>query len=264
MKPRGYDSLGLCFAVLGGAVLLFIAAPLAGMMLSTPAANLAETARDPEVQASIWLTLWTAMAATLLLAVPSIPLAYLLARKSFPGKRLVTALIDLPIVVPHSAAGLAVLGLVSREGWLGNAAERIGVHFVGAPAGIMTAMAFVSVPFLINAAREGFCAVPERLEHAALGLGASPWRVFFTIAVPLAGRSIIAGLILMWARGMSEFGAVVIVAYHPMVTPVLLYERFGAFGLRYARPVAVLFLGVCLILFVALRLLTREQGDAAR
>jgi len=264
MSFRGYDSLTLCFALLGGVVLLFIAAPLCGMILATSPEDLSSTAKEAEVQASIWLTLWAAMAATLTLAIPAVPLAYFLARKRFAGKRLVNALIDLPIVVPHSAAGLAVLGLVSREGWLGAPAERLGVRFVGTPYGIMAAMAFVSVPFLVNAAREGFHAVPERLEKAALGLGASPWRVFFTISLPLAWRSILAGLILMWARGMSEFGAVVIVAYHPMVTPVLMYERFGAFGLRYARPVAVLFLGICLALFTVLRLLTKERDDAAR
>jgi molybdate/tungstate transport system permease protein len=120
-------------------------------------------------------------------------------------------------------------------------------------------MAFVSIPFLINSARDGFEGVPVRLEKAALNLGASSLRVFFTISLPLAWRNIVSGLILMFARGMSEFGAVVIVAYHPMVTPVLIYERFGAFGLKYARPVSVLFIGICLLVFVILRLLSREK-----
>jgi molybdate/tungstate transport system permease protein len=85
--------------------------------------------------------------------------------------------------------------------------------------------------------------------------------VFLTVSVPLAARPIASGLILMWARGMSEFGAVLIIAYHPMITPVLIYERFGAFGLKYARPVAALFVLVCLMLFIVLRLLSREKVD---
>jgi len=263
-QRRRPDALSLVFAVLGGLVLLFIVAPLAGMVLHTPAADLAKTAREPEVQRSIWLTLWTAMGATLILSVFSIPFAYLLARKSFPLKRLASALIDLPVVVPHSAAGIAVLGFIARDTFVGRAAEHAGIRFVGSPAGIMAAMAFVSLPFLVNAARDGFAAVPERLEKVALSLGASPIRVFFTISVPLAWRAILSGLVLMWARGLSEFGAVIIVAYHPMVTPVLVYERFGAFGLKYARPVAVLFLGVCLILFVAMRLLAKDKARAVR
>lgn len=267
MKPRRAQTLGtfeLLFAVLGGLVLLFILAPLAGMVLKTPAADLMRTAADAEVRRSIALTLWTSMGATLILAFAAIPFAYLLARRDFPFKRLVTALIDLPIVIPHSAAGIAILGIVSGDSIGGMAARRMGIQFVGGPAGIMTAMAFVSLPFLINAARDGFALVPERYEKAALNLGASPARVFFTISVPLAWRAILSGLILMWARGLSEFGAVAVVAYHPIVTPVLIYERFGAFGLRYARPVAVLFIGVCLVFFIVMRLLARRQTDVAR
>jgi molybdate/tungstate transport system permease protein len=123
-------------------------------------------------------------------------------------------------------------------------------------------MAFVSVPFLINAARDGFSAVPLRLELAALNLGASPARVFFSISLPLAWRNIVSGLILMFARGMSEFGAVIIVAYHPMITPVLIWERFNSFGLSHARPVAVVFIVVSLVFFIALRLLSRTKKNA--
>lgn len=258
------EPLYLLFSFFGGLVLLFIIAPLAGMVFQTSFSEMAETAIDPEVRNSIWLTLWTSMAATLILGVAAIPFAYLLARKSFPFKRLVMALVDIPIVIPHSAAGIAILGIISRNTPLGSAAERMGFHFVGGAAGIMVAMAFVSIPFLINGAREGFSAVPERLEKAALSLGVSPTRVFFTVSVPLAWRAILSGFVLMWARGLSEFGAVVVVAYHPIVTPVLIYERFGAFGLKSARPISVVFIAICLLFFIVIRLLAREQRDAVR
>jgi len=258
------EPLVLLFAVLGGAVLLFVVAPLVSMCLQCSLPELVETARDDEVQSSIWLTLWTSMTATVIFAIAAIPFAYLLARKDFPLKGLVAGIIDLPIVIPHSAAGIALLGIVSRNGLLGGAAAKMGLRFVGTSAGIMAAMAFVSVPFLVNSARDGFGAVPVRLEKAALSLGASPLRVFLTISVPLAARSIVSGFILMWARGMSEFGAVLIIAYHPMITPVLIYERFGAFGLKYARPVAVLFISVCLVFFIILRFLAAEKENAQR
>ena len=145
---------------------------------------------------------------------------------------------------------------------VGSLGEKLGVTFIGGIAGIMAAMAFVSVPFLVNAARDGFAAVPVRLEQAALNLGASPLRVFLTVSMPMAWRSIISGLVLMWARGMSEFGAVLIIAYHPMITPVLIYERFGAFGLKYARPVTVLFVAVCLVFFIALRMIAGRRSNA--
>jgi molybdate/tungstate transport system permease protein len=151
-----------------------------------------------------------------------------------------------------------VLGIITRESPLGKAADAVGLKFVGKPAGIMLAMAFVSIPFLINAARDGFAAVPERLEKIALTLGASPARMFFTVSLPLAWRSILSGLILMWARGMSEFGAVVIVAYNPKTAAVLIYERFTSYGLKYSMPVAAIFVTVCLLIFVALRFVKKR------
>lgn len=258
------DTLSLLFAALGGLVLLFIIAPLASLCLSCSLPELAETAKDAEVQASIWLTLWTSMAATVFFAVAAIPLAYLLARKDFPLKGLVSGIIDLPVVIPHVAAGLALLTVVSRGSALGETAGKFGISFIGNSLAVMLAMAFVSVPYLINSARDGFLSVPRRLEQAAMSLGASPFRVFLTVSVPLAARPIISGMILMWARGMSEFGAVMIIAYRPTITPVLIFERFSAFGLKYAQTVAVLFIGVCLIFFVVLRLLAGGKKDAQR
>jgi len=246
---------------LASLVLLFILAPLAGMFLHTGGAEFMETVNDKEVQASIWLTLWVAFAATFIFALGSVPLAWLLARKDFPLKKIVQGIIDLPVVIPHTAAGLAVLGFISRDGFLGKAADIIGLTLINNPAGIALAMAFVSVPFLINSARDGFAAVPERLEKAALTLGASRSRVFFTVSLPIAWRSIITGFVMMFARGMSEFGAVVIVAYHPMIAPVLIYERFSSFGLNYARPASVLFIMVALAVFIILRLIPVRKKE---
>lgn len=261
MRERS-AAMDLVFVFLGGCVLLFIAAPLVGLFLRCSPQILAETAGEAEVQKSIGLTLWTSMAATILMSLGGIPLAYILSRKSFPLKGLIMGIIDIPVAIPHSAAGIAVLGILARESVLGKAAEGLGFRFVSHPAGIMAAMGFVSVPYLINASYEGFCSVPLRLEKAALNLGASPARVFFTISLPLSWRAILSGFIMMWARGMSEFGAVIVIAYHPMITPVMIYERFGAFGLKYARPVAAIFIIVCLVFFSIFRLLARKKEDA--
>jgi len=254
-----YNTLHLFFIFLGGLVLLFIIGPLISMFVATSPLEIVETVKDKEVQNSMALTIGISMGATLFFALSSIPFAYMLARKEFFLKKLVMGIIDLPIVIPHSAAGIAILGIISRDSVLGKAADSVGLNFVGHPIGIGLAMAFVSVPFLINAAHNGFKAVPIRLEQAALTLKASPIRVFFTISLPLAWRNIVSGLIMMFARGMSEFGAVVIVAYHPMITPVLIYERFGAFGLKYARPVSVVFIVVCVLFFIGFRMLTSKK-----
>lgn len=262
MKNNKYELVQLIFIALSGLVLLFIAAPLINMLIKCSPEQLVDTTLDNEVQTSIWITLFTSMGATLICSIAAIPFAYLLARKKFPFKQLVNGIIDIPVVIPHSAAGIALLGIISPDSLLGRAAEKLGFSFMGGYAGIMVGMAFVSIPFLINAARDGFSAVPERLEKAAFNLGASPLRVFFTISVPLASKSIFSGLILMWARGMSEFGAVIIIAYHPMITPVLIYERFGAFGLKYARPISAIFIGICLFFFLVMRIIIHWKNNA--
>ena len=247
--------------ILSSLVLLFIIAPLAGMFLHMDGARFLETIKDKEVHQSIWLTLWVSFTATLIFSVGAIPFAWLLARKKFPAKNFVQGIIDLPIVLPHTAAGIALLGFISRDGFLGKTASLFGLNLVNHPSGIALAMAFVSLPFLINAARDGFAAVPERLEKAALNLGASHTKVFFTISFPLALRSITTGFVMMFARGMSEFGAVVIIAYHPMVAPVLIYERFSSYGLNYARPASVFFILIALFFLIALRLLSLKRKE---
>jgi molybdate/tungstate transport system permease protein len=257
-----YSPFHLIVLMLSGLALLFVVAPLAGMLFEVSPVRLFQTAREAEVMGSLWVTLSSSFAATITAAFFALPLAYLLARRQFPFKGFVTGLIDLPIVIPHTAAGIALLGMVSRDTILGKAAAALGLSLVGSPLAIAIAMAFVSVPFLLNAARQGFEAVPLKLEQAALTLGASPARVFFTISIPLAWRGIVGGLVMMFARGMSEFGAVVILAYHPMTAPVLIFDRFNNFGLSYAVPVAVLFVGISLVFFITLRLLAKRRKDA--
>jgi molybdate/tungstate transport system permease protein len=249
---------------LSGLVLLLILAPLVGLIVDTTPAELVDVSRHSEVRGSILVSVLAAMAATFVLSFAAIPLGYLLARKSFPFKALVNAVIDLPIVIPHAAAGLALLAWLSKDGWFGAMAEGIGLSFVGTFWGITVAMAFVSVPFLIHAAREGFTSVPERFERTALTLGARPRQVFFTISVPMARTYIISGLIMMWARGMSEFGAIIFIAYRPMVTPVLIWEWFGTYGMAYARPVAVLFMCISLVVFALMRWIASRNSYAER
>ena len=251
---------------LSSLVLLFILAPLTGMFLKTSGSELLTTIRDREVLDSIWVTLWISFTITLIFSIGAIPLSWLLARREFPLKSVVQSIIDLPVVLPHTAAGIAILGFISRDGFLGRIADSVGLTLINHPGGIALAMAFVSLPFLINSARDGFASVPERLEKAGLTLGANRTRVFFTISLPLAWRSIVTGFIMMFARGMSEFGAVVIVAYHPMTAPVLIYERFSSFGLKYARPASVIFIIIALSIFILLRVVSigRKETHPAR
>ena len=243
-------------------LLLLLTLPLINMIASADPGVLHATLADKEVLSSILLSLRCALWATLAGLLLGIPLAYLLARWSFPGKSILQGLVDLPIMIPHTAMGIALLMIYGRKFLVGGFFAKIGLSFVGTEAGISLAMAYVSMPYLINAARDGFLAVDPKLEKVARTLGASPRQVFFHVSLPLCRQAIVSGAIMMWARGISEFGAVIILAYHPMVAPVLIWERFESYGLKYARPVAVLLILICLVLFAGLRWLAARRQEA--
>jgi molybdate/tungstate transport system permease protein len=238
---------------------MFLVAPLAATLLSTTPASFWDTLRDAEVLDSIRLTFLAALAAVACGLLTGVPLAYLCARRSFPGRRWVLALVNLPLVIPHTAAGIALLMVFGRRGLFGRAFELIGVTFTDTPAGIAVAMAFVGLPFLVNACRDAFAAVDPEYELAALADGATPWQAFRHVTLPLAWRGVLTGSLMMWARGVSEFGAVVILAYHPKVVPVLVYQRFEGFGLAAALPVAVVLIVAALVVFAAVNAVGRRD-----
>jgi len=258
----GRKSFRVAFSGLSILLIILVAVPLVRMVLSADPDVMRATIADREVMSSIFLTLRCALWATLACALTGIPLAYVMARWRFPGKSLVQGLVDLPVMIPHTAAGIALLMVYGRGFFLGNALNKIGLDFMGTEIGISLAMAYVSLPFLINAAKDGFLAIDPKLERVARTLGASPWQAFFHVSLPLTWRAILSGGIMMWARGISEFGAVIILAYHPMTAPILIWERFQAFGLKYAKPVAVLLILICLLIFAVLRWLAQPKKEA--
>lgn len=235
-------------------VVVFILFPLIEMVAQPSLQDLKETIQDPDVLRSIWLSIYTSGLAALISFVIGTPFAYLLARKDFFGKKLVESIVDLPIMIPHPVVGIAILGLAGKNHWLGNLMQQVGIHIMGTVTGIVTVLTFVGLPFYVNTVKTGFEAIPVRLENVSRSLGASLTGTFFRVTFPLAWRSMLVGIIMCCARAVSEFGAVVIVAYHPMIAPVMIYERFTAYGLKYSQPVAVWLIAVCLILFLLLRI----------
>lgn len=247
----------LCW-FLGTILVAFLVVPLIALALSQSGQSLASVARMGDVRDAIALSLEGAFLSAAIAALMGVPLAYGLARTTFPGKSVVAALVDLPLAVPHTVAGIALLMVLGRQGVLGAPLQAlVGLKFWGTLAGIVAAMLFVSAPYTVNAARMGFEAVDPRLEKIARTLGLGPWRTFARITLPLARRSIMTGVTLTYARSISEFGAVVILAYYPMTAPVKIYELFLRFGLDRAAGASVLLLAVSLALFLILRTLSR-------
>ncbi len=247
--------LKLVFSVAGGLLVIFILLPLLATLFATSPAEIGSTFSDQQVLSTIGNTFLAAAIATFIGLSLGLPLAYLLARYRFPGKAIVEAIIDLPIVVPHTAAGIALLMVFGRKGLLGFPLSKIGLFFVDSIPGIVVAMLFVSLPYLIRLSREAITQVDKEFESVALVYGASHWQTFWLITIPLAWRGIVSGAMMMWARGISEFGAVAILAYHPKIVPTLIFERFEGYGLSAARPVAVVLIIVVLFIFTLLRML---------
>ncbi len=177
MKAR-FSIFNVIFGILGASLVIFVLLPLASTVFSTPAPRLAQILADPQVLRSIGLTFQASALSTGIAALTGVPLAYLLARRRFWGKRLVEGIIDLPVVVPHTAAGIALLMVFGGRGLLGDPLGRLGIYFTDRLAGIVVAMLFVSLPYLVNMSREAFALIDPELEKIALVEGASPWQAF--------------------------------------------------------------------------------------
>jgi molybdate/tungstate transport system permease protein len=248
--------LSLVFLFVGSLLILFTILTLFNMIFRQivfDMEGLLEAAADPVVIDAIVLTLYSSFLATLIAAALGTPLAYVLARHDFHGKSVVESVIDVPVIIPHSVAGIALYALFMDRGAVGGAFSNIGVAFEDTMLGIVVAMLFVSAPFYVNAAREGFQTINPRLERVARTLGASQWKSFYKITLPLTVRHLFSGAVMAWARGISEFGAVIIIAYYPMIAPVLIFYKFTTHGLKASQPIAVLLILICIGIFILLR-----------
>jgi molybdate/tungstate transport system permease protein len=246
-------------ALAGSLLLLFLAAPIVELVGAGGADGLRRLGSDAELRDSLALTALTATVATLLGVFCGTPLAYLLARREFPGRAVLSAVLDLPLLIPHPVAGIALLLLLGRESAIGGTALELGFRIVGTPIGIVAAMLFVSAPLFVSGAREAFAKVDPRYEGVARTLGDPPWRAFRRVTLPLASRGLLASAVVMWARAVSEFGAIVILTYNPKVASVLSYDRFTSFGLTEALPVAAALALLALVPLTVLRALRTEQ-----
>ncbi|WP_428834548.1 ABC transporter permease [Nonomuraea maheshkhaliensis] len=194
-------------AVLG---LVFLVLPLAGLLVRAPWSTLLERLAEPQVLEALRLSLVTATVATVLCLVLGVPLAWLLARVEFPGRRVVRALVTVPLVLPPVVGGVALLLVLGRRGLVGQWLEAgFGVTLPFTTAGVVVAEAFVAMPFLVISVEGALRAADRRFEEAAATLGASRWTVFRRVTLPMVMPGVVAGAVLCWARALGEFGATI-------------------------------------------------------
>ena len=261
--PAQAPLLDIVFAVLSALLLVFLVGPLLAVLLADPHAAFVLSWGDTELLQAIGVSIGCAAIAVLLGAVLGVPLAYLLERHEFPGKRFASAVLSLPLVIPHPVVGIALLILFSKNKLLGSILEgNLGIAVVSAAPGIILAMLFVSAPLVVRGAQQGFRNEDARLERIAQSLGASRLESFRSIALPLARPAILAGMVSAMARAASEFGSIAVLAYFPRTAPVLIWDRFTAYGLGAALPATAFLLFVTLVLFWGWTLLDRSTNDA--
>jgi molybdate/tungstate transport system permease protein len=250
--------VALVFLGAGLALACLVLFPVIAAIMAESPLTLGNVVADPLVQKAVGRTLLTATISTLCLLVLAVPLAYALARLTFPGKALLLAAVDLPIVVPQSVAGIALVQVFGPRQPLGEALNRaFGVSFDGTYWGVCLAQIFVAMPFIVKAALAAFESVPPELELSARTLGASPWSAFRRVALPLASRGIFLGAVLAWARAAGEFGALYMIAATPETAPVAAWNLFHSKGLAESGPLVAVLLGFSLVMFFLLQLAAR-------
>jgi len=255
MSRGSIRSTGIALILTGNllVVLVLLSLVTLGLRAAEDPGALAETALDGEVASAIGITFGAAALSVGILALLGTPLAYIMSRTRNRALPLVEALVDLPLILPHTIAGLLVYLLFMRSGPLGIIFGGMGLSFEDAFPGIVAAMLFVGIPYYVGAARDGFTRVPIELELVARTLGAGPASAFILVALPLAGRECLSGAVVAWGRAVGEFAAVVMIAYHPPVISTLIYTRFTQYGLADTVAIAVILLVVCGTIIIVLR-----------
>ncbi len=209
-SEAGLRSLFLVPALLFAA---FVALPLLALILrAAMTGNLVQQLAQPIVLSALRLSALTSLASLLIIVLVGTPTAYLLARSTFPGKRLLDVFIDVPLALPPVVVGVALLLVFGRLGVLGRWLQPLGIEIAFTTLAVVLAQVFVAAPFYVRSAKIGFARVEPELEEIAVTLGASTWQTLRYVTVPLAWPALVGGAVLSWARALGEFGATIMFA----------------------------------------------------
>jgi len=222
----------------------------------------------PRVMASYRLTFGAALGAAGINAVFGLLVAWVLVRYPFPGKRLADALVDLPFALPTAVAGIALTGLFAPKGWFGALLEPLGLKVAFTPLGVLVALTFIGLPFVVRTVQPVLEELPRELEEAAATLGASRWQSFRRVIFPIVMPALLTGFALAFARGIGEYGSVIFIAGNmPMIseiTPLIIITKLEQFDYAGATAIAVVMLVVSFVLLLAINALQawarRRQG----
>lgn len=241
--------------------MVLLSLPLVGLVLRAPWTRAGEILASPAARRALWTSAQVSLLALLLAVVLGVPLAWLLARYRFPGRALLRTLVILPMVLPPVVGGVALLLAFGRRGFLGAPLEDLtGVTIPFTLGAAVLAATFVSLPFLVVSVEAGISALDSRYEEAAATLGASRWKVFRRVVLPMIGPSLAAGMATTWARALGEFGATITFAGNiPGATQTMPLAVF----LQLEQEPEVAYLLSAVLLFVSLAMLVLARARRA-
>jgi molybdate transport system permease protein len=247
---------------LASLLILFLVVPLIVILLRAIEAGLLDQLTQPTVSQALQLSLITSFFSTLIAIIFGTPLAYILARRRVRARRVIETLLDLPIVLPPAVAGLALLMTFGRRGLFGSALDSIGLSLPFTSIAVVLAQTFVAAPFFIRSAQTGFASVSREMEEVASDLGANNWLVFKRVTLPLAAPSLLAGIILTWARALGEFGATILFAGNfpgrTQTMPLAIYQALET-DLGSALAIAAILILIAFVFLLALRFVTHGR-----
>jgi molybdate transport system permease protein len=240
--------------IIPGAILFAVfAIPLAALIIRSFDSDFFDNALSDQAFHALSLSLVTSSITTLIAAVFGTPLAYMLARWKFKHKLWLEIILDLPIVLPPSVAGLALLVAFGRRGLFGSALSVLGISLPFTTTAVVLAQTFVAAPLYIRSARTGFAQIDVQMEESAHVEGANQWQLFYEVMIPLAARTLISGAILTWTRALGEFGATILFAGNlegvTQTMPMAIYLGFERnIGVALALSVVLIFVSVILLI----------------
>jgi molybdate transport system permease protein len=259
-QPSGRAIAWLVLASLP--MLAFLLLPLVALLLRIPLAQLLSNLANPEVSQAISLSMITTALTVLLTLLLGTPVAYLLARRRFRGHTALDTLIDMPMVLPPSVAGIALLVAFGRRGLLGQYLSVAGIELAFTINAVVLAQLFVAAPFYIKAAAAGFAGIDRELEQAAALDGASSFQVFRYVTGPLAWTALFGGAVMTWARALGEFGATIIFAGNfvgrTQTMPLAIYQGFEQ-ELNVALTLSVILLAVSFAVLFLVKGILRQN-----
>ncbi|HZA29869.1 MAG TPA: sulfate ABC transporter permease subunit CysT [Gammaproteobacteria bacterium] len=254
--------LALGFTVLYLSLIMLI--PLAGLFLKTATLSWEQfwqTVTAPRVLASYRLSFGASFIGAAINAVFGLLIAWVLARYRFPGKRLVDALVDLPFALPTAVAGITLAAIYSEKGWIGQYLADFGLKVAYTPLGIVVALTFIGLPFVVRTVQPVLEDLEPELEEAAACLGANRWQTFRYVILPSVLPALLTGFSLALARAIGEYGSVIFIAGNiPMVseiTPLLIITKLEQYDYAGATAIATVMLGASFILLLIINLLQR-------